>query len=224
MSVFNYKSKRDPLEGLRSRVSKIEKLLKRLVFWEVNDIGLGDDVLKRRKVTPSLIMGSASRGPWFKVDMGAGGGSDLTVAETDGSPSVAKVEEIRFQSGDFTVTDNGDKSVTISAWSKWEFGIQSIVGDKVTVNAGEVQDSLLNAKTASTAEITIAEVGMTYIFLEYTYGGAVEIKGSTTRPVMDATTYRRILHWWYLVDGVATLSKVSHIGNIVIPGTFASEA
>lgn len=74
MSVFNYHTRADPLEVLRSRVGKIEKLIKALKFWEVNDTALGDDVFKRRKVTPNLGVGVVGRGPWFKVDMGAGTG------------------------------------------------------------------------------------------------------------------------------------------------------
>ena len=89
---------------------------------------------------------------------------------------------------------------------------------------GELNDSLLDTKTASAVNITVADSGTTYIFVEYIYGGAISIKGSTSRPVMDATTYRRILHKWTVVDEVAVLGTISHIGNIVIPGTFASEA
>ncbi len=106
----------------------------------------------------------------------------------------------------------------------YEFGIYSITANVVRVNAGEIQDSLQNVVTADADNITIEPTGTTYIYVQYTYGGAAVIKGSTARPVMSELTYRRILHQWTLVGGVATLSKISHIGNIVIPGTFATEA
>jgi len=132
-----------------------------------------------------------------------------------------------WQSTDVSGSGSGD-DVTyndlIIIISYWEFGVYSITSKVVRVNAGEVNDSLLNTKTAGAADITVADSGTTYIFLEYTYGGTLSIKGSTARPVMDATTYRRILHKWTVVDGVAVLGTVSHLGNIVIPGTFASEA
>jgi len=67
MSIFNYKSKRDPLERLASRVAKMEKIFKLLKFWEVNDTVLGANVLKRRKVTPSITVGTVGRGEWHDV-------------------------------------------------------------------------------------------------------------------------------------------------------------
>ena len=209
MSVFNYNTKIDRIGSLQARIAKLEKLLKALKFWEVNDIQLGDDILKRRKVTPSLAVGVVAKGPWFDVDMGAGTGGGVTSIVAGSGITVSAA------TGDVTVSHD---------WAKYEFGIYSITDKVVRVNAGEVQDSLLNPKTAGAEDITVADSGITYIFLEYTYGGALSIKGSTSRPVMDATTYRRILHWWQVVDGLATLIKISPIGNIVIPGTFASEA
>lgn len=209
MSVFNYRSKMDPIEGLRSRVGKLEKLLKALRFWEVNDIQLGNNVLRRRRVTPSVGVGVVGRGPWFDVELG--------IDADDAVTSLTAGSGITVSAATGAVTVSHD-------WSLYEFGIYSITDAVVRVNAGELQDSLLNAKTSNAVDLTIVAGGTNYIFVEYTYGGAIETKVSTTRPVMDATTYRRILHWWTLVDGVATLGKISHIGNIVIPGTFASEA
>ena len=42
----------------------------------------------------------------------AGGGSPLTVKESDGTPSVANVTELRFSGA--TVTDNGAGAVTVT--------------------------------------------------------------------------------------------------------------
>jgi len=48
------------------------------------------------------------------VPSGGGGGSTITVAELDGTPSVASVDTVKFdQSDGFSVTDNSDGSVTI---------------------------------------------------------------------------------------------------------------
>jgi hypothetical protein len=86
MTVVNYHTKTDPIAGVSSRVAKIEKIFRSLKFWEVNDNQLGADVLKRRKVSPSLAVGTVGKGPWFDVTgvngtTGTGSGStglDLT--------------------------------------------------------------------------------------------------------------------------------------------------
>jgi len=67
MSVFNYRTRRDTLEGLAARVGKLEKLLRNLKFWEVNDSSQGFNILRRRKVTPSVALGTVGRGNWFNV-------------------------------------------------------------------------------------------------------------------------------------------------------------
>ncbi len=190
MSVFNYRTKRDPLDGLRSEVAKIRKCLKALIFWEVNDMGLGDNYLRRRKVTPSPGMGVVARGPWFNV-MG------------------------------FDGTDSGTSTVS---YADYEFGFATPTAAVVSVNAGELQDSMLAYKAVAMANITVTGAGTFYIYVQYVYGSGntPTILGSETRPIMDALTYRRILHTWTLVSGKATLSKIGHIGNIMIPGTFAT--
>ena len=50
-----------------------------------------------------------------KVVIPGGGGSPLTVKESDGSPSVANVTELRFSGA--TVTDNGAGAVTVTVTS-----------------------------------------------------------------------------------------------------------
>ncbi|MFA5151098.1 MAG: hypothetical protein WC554_00915 [Clostridia bacterium] len=192
MSVFNYKSKRDPLEGLRAEVARIRKCLKALKFWEVNDITFGDKVLRRRRVTPNPSCGTVAKGQWFDVN-----GLDRT-----------------------EIGDGGG----ITDWSDWEFGFETPTTDVVAVNAGELQDSMLAYKAVAAANITVTGAGTFYIYVQYTYGSGYTptIVGSETRPTMDALTYRRILHTWTLVNSVATLSKIGHIGNIMIPGTFGT--
>lgn len=49
-----------------------------------------------------------------QTTLGTGGGSSLTVQETDGSPIVPNVITIRFNSVEFTVVNNGGGVVTIN--------------------------------------------------------------------------------------------------------------
>ncbi|MDD5485939.1 MAG: hypothetical protein PHW65_00030 [Dehalococcoidales bacterium] len=86
MSVFNYKTRVDTVESLSDRVARIERLLNRLQFWEVNDITLGVNVLRRRRVSPNTRMGGISRGQWHDVtglNYEYGGGTDSATASYD---------------------------------------------------------------------------------------------------------------------------------------------
>lgn len=67
MSIFNYTTKRDSTAGLASRIAKLEKIFRNLKFWEVNDVSQGSNILRRRKVTPSLLIGSVGHGEWHDV-------------------------------------------------------------------------------------------------------------------------------------------------------------
>lgn len=191
MSIFNYKTQKDPLEGLANRVSKLEKIFRNLKFWEVNDVSQGDKVLRRRKVTPSITIGTVGRGPWFDVT-----GLNRTAIGT-GSGS--------------------------ASYSDYEFGFATPTTAVVAVNAGELQDSMLAVKTVAAANITVTGATTFFIYVQYPYGGTPTIVGSATRPTMDATTYRVILHQWLLVGTVATLQKISHLGNVTISGTFSTQ-
>jgi hypothetical protein len=86
MSIFNYKSQKDPWEGLASRIAKLEKILRLLKFWEVNDTSQGPSVLKRRRVTPSVSIGTVGHGEWnpitglsnISIGTGTGGVTQIT--------------------------------------------------------------------------------------------------------------------------------------------------
>lgn len=193
MSIFNYKTRRDPIEALRAEVARISKCLKALRFWEVNDIQQGPNILRRRRVSPSPQMGVVGRGPW----------NDIT--------------GLNFEYGG----GGGDAA----DYEDYLFGFAIPTTAVVTVNAGELQDSALAYKAVATANITVTGAGTFYIYVQYIYGSGntPTILGSATRPIMDALTYREILHSWTLVSGsLATLSKIYRLGAIVIPGTFAT--
>ena len=191
MSLFNYRTKKDTLEGLGARVSRLEKIMRNLKFWEVNDISQGSRVLRRRRVTPSVAVGAVGRGPWFDVD-----GLNR---EAIGSGT--------------------------TSYEDFLFGFATPTSNTVTVNAGELQDSMLAVKAVASATVTVTNDPVFYIYVQYTYGSAntPTILGNATRPVMSATVYREILHTWTLSAGsVATLSRIYRVGSIVIPGTFAT--
>lgn len=190
MSIFNYNTTRDPIEGLASRIARMERIFRNLKFWEVNDVALGANVLKRRKVTPSILIGSVGRGEWHDI-LGMGNSA--------------------MGSGGTT------------SYADYEFGFATPTTAVVSVNSGELQDSALAVKVVATADKTIATGTVNYIYVQYVFGGTPTIEVSQTRPTVDATTTRIILHQWTLVGGVATLSKISHLGNIYIPGTFGTQ-
>jgi hypothetical protein len=189
MSIYNYKSKRDPLESLANRVAKIEKIFRLLKFWEVNDVALGANVIKRRKVTPSITIGTVGRGEWH----------------------------------DITGFNNVKGGGGTTSYADYLFGFTTPTTAVVVVNAGELQDSALAVKTVATANITVTGATTYYIYVQYVFGGTPTIEGSLTRPTVDATTFRVILHTWTLVGTVATLSKIYHTGAIIIPGTFGTQ-
>lgn len=190
MSIFNFNTQKNSLEGLGSRVARLESILRNLKFWEVNGTDQGAKILKRRRVTPSVTLGSVGRGEWNYVTGLSG-----------------------------TAIGSGSGTAT---YSDYLFGFTTPTTDTVTVNAGELQDSMLAVKVVASAPLTITGATTNYIYVQYAYGGTASIAVSTTRPVMDAANYREILHTWTLVGTVATLSKIYKLGTIVISGTFAT--
>lgn len=69
----------------------------------------------------------------------------------------------------------------------------------------------------------ILTVDHQYLWIEYVMGsGVATIAGpSTVRPVSDSTTFREWLYLFRLIEGVASLERVGHFGNILIPGAYA---
>jgi hypothetical protein len=110
-----------------------------------------------------------------------------------------------------------------TSYADYLFGFTTPTTEVVAVNAGELQDSALAVKTVATANITVTGATTYFIYVQYAFGGTPTIEGSLTRPTVDATTFRVILHTWTLVGTKATLSKIYHTGAIIIPGTFATQ-
>jgi hypothetical protein len=114
------------------------------------------------------------------------------------------------------------------SYSDWAFGF-SISGAVVTVNAGKVRQGIRAAVTASQTNITIS-ADQTWIYVEYELGGAfgggfdgwsATITSHLTEPQTNATTLKYPLHLWGVSAGIVSLSKILHLGDIVIPGVFA---
>ena len=101
------------------------------------------------------------------------------------------------------------------------FGIASIVGAVVTINAGEVQWGR-STFTAGPTNVTLTS--------DYQYIG-VECDGATATVIgpdanvtafrSDDTTFRTWLHQFRLVSGRAELNLIGHVGNILIPAVFS---
>jgi hypothetical protein len=89
------------------------------------------------------------------------------------------------------------------------------------VNAGKVRQGVRAAVTASQTNITIS-ADQTWIYVEYAFGGgSATITSHLTEPQTNTTTLKYPLHLWGVSAGIVSLSKILHLGDIVIPGVFA---
>lgn len=59
-------------------------------------------------------------------------GNGLTVEESDGSPTVDAVSTLKFDAGDFTVTDNGDGSATVASAAVFVAGLDDLTDVTIT--------------------------------------------------------------------------------------------
>jgi hypothetical protein len=113
--------------------------------------------------------------------------------------------------------DNADMS-----YSDWAFGF-SVSGNVVTMTTGEVRHGSRPPVTAFVAGsgITI-NADQTWIYCTYTFGGtSAQVVSSVIEPVTTATTLNYPLHLWGVSNGVVSVKKIIHLGDIVIPGVFA---
>jgi hypothetical protein len=117
--------------------------------------------------------------------------------------------------------DNADMS-----YSDWAFGF-SISGAVVTVTAGEIHHGSRTVIDVAQTNITIT-ADYQYVWVEYTFGAAaggyppaaVIPAPQPSRPVSDETTFRCWLHQFRAINGVVSLYRIGHLGNIELPGSF----
>jgi len=103
--------------------------------------------------------------------------------------------------------------------SIYSFGY-SVSGTKVTVSAGSVRHGTRTVVDIAEKEITIA-ADHTWIYVAYTIGTSAVISSNTTLPDSTEGVVSVPLHEWRLVDSVVSIERVSHVGDILIPGVFA---
>lgn len=103
--------------------------------------------------------------------------------------------------------------------SKFAFGY-SIAGNVVTVSAGKVRHGVRDAVAVGSGDITIS-LDHTWIYVSYTYGGSAALESGTTEPASTESILQVPLHKWRLVEGMASIEQICHLGDIIIPGAFA---
>lgn len=108
-------------------------------------------------------------------------------------------------------------------WSVFAFGAEVVSGanNYISVTGGEVRHG-----TRATIEVAAAPfvkiVSDHYlVFVSYTIGSAAAIGSGAVCPVDTSTIIYWPLHKWRLIDGVASLEMIYHLGVIKIPGVFA---
>jgi len=112
----------------------------------------------------------------------------------------------------------GASSSTMS-YSDWAFGF-SISGAVVTVMSGEVHPKKQVPIIIAQKDVTIT-ADHQYIWVEHVLESAAIIQGpSTDRPVSDDIMFRVWLHQFRFIDGVASIEKIGHLGNIYIFGNY----
>jgi hypothetical protein len=96
----------------------------------------------------------------------------------------------------------------------------TLSGAVVTVNTGRVSHGSRAIITVAGSDITITE-DQTWIWVSYIYGASATIESGLTEPRDTETTHNRALSLWALSDGVVSLERICHMGDVVIPGAFA---
>lgn len=104
-------------------------------------------------------------------------------------------------------------------WSQVAFGY-SLSGNKVTVTTGAIRHGTRAAITIAETEITIS-ADNTWIYVEYTIGTSASLVSETDTPANTESVLAVPLHLWRLTSGIASIGRICHIGDIIIPGIFA---
>lgn len=106
-------------------------------------------------------------------------------------------------------------------WEKCAFGC-SVNENAITVTPGRVvHGTRWTYELSIDVPFTTIVADHTWIFCRYTLGESAYLVASTTAPIMSETIIEWALHKWRLIDGVASVEKIYHLGDIFIPGNFA---
>lgn len=159
MSAFNYRTKKESYSGLADLVYRIARIIEKLVFWEVNDIALGAERLRRRRVKCLLTNGIVSKGPWFEIDTGgvdsivAGAGISISPTTGLGDVTITNTGVTQLAAGTGLSVSAGTGSVTISHGS-----LAVYVGGRSVTVTGTPTNYLKVALDGSSASYVAAMV------------------------------------------------------------------
>lgn len=107
-------------------------------------------------------------------------------------------------------------------YSEFAFGF-TISGAVVSLNAGEVHIGSKSIYDVSATERTLT-ADHQYLWVEFLIGASTSpawALPNTQRPKSDAVTYRQWFYQFRFADGVGSLERVGHLGNIELPGSYA---
>jgi hypothetical protein len=109
---------------------------------------------------------------------------------------------------------------TTMSYSDFAFGF-SISGAVVTVMKGEVHPKKQSPISIIQKAITLT-ADHQYVWVEHVLESNVAVLAAPNvdRPVSDDIMYRVWLHQFRLIDGVASLEQIGHLGNIYIFGNY----
>jgi len=114
----------------------------------------------------------------------------------------------------------GTSAGSTMSYSDWAFGF-SISGTEVTVSMGEVHPKKQTPIVLASKKITLT-ADHQYVWVEHVLetDQAVIQGPGLDRPVSDDIMYRVWLHQFRLINNVASLEQVGHVGNIYIFGNY----
>jgi hypothetical protein len=126
-------------------------------------------------------------------------------------------DSVPFSIGGQSLSGGGDMD-----YSDFAFGF-SVSGNQVTITVGEVRHGTrvpITATTFGSLPITI-NTDQTWIYCTYVFGGtSAQVVSSVIEPVTTSTALNYPLHLWGVSDGVVSVARILHLGDIIIPGVF----
>jgi len=117
-------------------------------------------------------------------------------------------------------TSVAGSGATVMDYSDFAFGF-SISGAVVTVTCGTLRHGIRTPILVGPTDITIV-ADNTYIFCTYVFGSGYAVNTwSTAEPLTTEERLNYPLHLWGVTDGEVGIKRILHLGDIIIPGTFA---